>query len=51
MPSHASESLLYSASFSTAEFLFIFNDHARVQAWFDVEVALAKAQGQLGVFP
>ena len=51
MPSHASESLLYGASFSTAEFLDIFNDHARVQAWFDVEVALAKAQGQLGVIP
>ena len=33
------------------EFLDIFNDHARVQAWFDVEVALAKAQGQLGVIP
>ena len=51
MPSHASESLLYGASFSTVEFLTIFNDHARVQAWFDVEVALAKAQGQLGVIP
>ena len=51
MPSHASESLLYGASFSTPEFLTIFNDHARVQAWFDVEVALAKAQGQLGVIP
>ena len=51
MPSHASESLLYGASFSTTEFLTIFNDHARVQAWFDVEVALAKAQGQLGVIP
>ena len=51
MPSHASESLLYGASFSTSEFLDIFNDHARVQAWFDVEVALAKAQGQLGVIP
>ena len=51
MPSHASESLLYGASFSTSEFLDIFNDHARVQAWFDVEVALARAQGQLGVIP
>jgi adenylosuccinate lyase len=49
--SHASESLLYGASFSTPEFLEIFNDHARVQAWFDVEVALAKAQGELNVIP
>ncbi|MDG1888282.1 MAG: adenylosuccinate lyase [Alphaproteobacteria bacterium] len=51
MASHASESLLYGASFSTPEFLEIFNDHARVQAWFDVEVALAKAQGELDVIP
>jgi adenylosuccinate lyase len=51
MPSHVSDSLLYGASFSTPEFLEIFNDHARVQAWFDVEVALAKAQAELGVIP
>ena len=51
MPSHASESLLYGASFSTPEFLDIFNDHKRVQAWYDVEVALAKAQSKLGIIP
>ena len=51
MPSHASESLLYGASFSTPEFLDIFNDNMRVQAWYDVEVALAKAQSKLGIIP
>ena len=51
MPSHASESLLYGASFSTPEFLDIFNDNMRVQAWYDVEVALAKAQPKLGIIP
>ena len=51
MPSHASESLLYGASFSTPEFLGIFNDNMRVQAWYDVEVALAKAQSKLGIIP
>ncbi|MBH66826.1 MAG: adenylosuccinate lyase [Rhodospirillaceae bacterium] len=51
MPSHASESLLYGASFSTPEFLEVFNDEMRVQAWFDVEVALAKAQAELEVIP
>ena len=51
MPSHASESLLYGASFSTPEFLDIFNDNMRVQAWYDVEVALAKAQAKLGIIP
>ena len=51
MPSHASESLLYGASFSTPEFLDIFNDNMRVQAWYDVEVAFAKAQSKLGIIP
>lgn len=51
MPSHISESLLYGASFSTPEFLAIFNDENRVQAWFDVEVALAEAQAELGMIP
>ena len=51
MPSHASESLLYGASFSTPEFIDIFNDNMRVQAWYDVEVALAKAQSEIGVIP
>mgnify|MGYP001394401640 FL=1 len=51
MPSHAIESFLYGASFSTPEFLDIFNDNMRVQAWYDVEVALAKAQSKLGIIP
>ena len=51
MPSHISESLLYGASFSTPEFLAIFNDENRVQTWFDVEVALALAQAELGMIP
>ncbi len=51
MPSHISESLLYGASFSTPEFLAIFNDENRVQTWFDVEVALAQAQAELGMIP
>jgi adenylosuccinate lyase len=51
MPSHISESLLYGASFSTPEFLAIFNDENRVQSWFDVEIALAEAQAELGMIP
>ena len=51
MPSHVSESVLYGASFSSSEFLAIFNDEEKVQAWFDVEAALAQAQAELGMIP
>ena len=51
MPSHISESFLYGAAFSTPDFLAIFNDENRVQTWFDVEVALAEAQAELGMIP
>ena len=51
MPSHISDSLLYGASFSTPEFRAIFNDESRVQAWFDVEAALAEAQAEFGIIP
>ena len=51
MPSHITESDLYGSSFSTPEFIAIFNDRNRVQKWFDVEAALAEAQGELGMIP
>ena len=51
MPSHASESLHNGASYTTPKFLDILNDNMRVQAWYDVEVALAKAQSKLGIIP
>ena len=49
MPSHITESDLYGSSFATPEFMAIFNDRNRVQKWFDVEAALAAAQGALGM--
>ena len=51
MPSHISESDLYGAAYSTPEFIAVFNDHNRVQKWFDVEAALAEAQAELGMIP
>ena len=51
MPSHITESDLYGSSFATPEFMAIFNDRNRVQKWFDVEAALAAAQGELGMIP
>nr|MCS5573111.1 adenylosuccinate lyase [Pseudomonadales bacterium] len=51
MPSHITESDLYGSSFSTPEFIAIFNDCNRVQKWLNVEAALAEAQGELGMIP
>ena len=36
---------------STEELRAIFNDHNRVQKWFDFEAALALEQGALGIIP
>ncbi|MDP1674104.1 MAG: lyase family protein, partial [Burkholderiales bacterium] len=36
---------------STEELRAIFNDHNRVQKWFDFEAALAIEQGELGIIP
>ena len=36
---------------STDELRAIFNDHNRVQKWFDFEAALALEQGALGIIP
>src|SRR4051812_23019372 len=36
---------------STDEVRAIFNDHSRVQKWYDFEAAFALAQGELGIIP
>ena len=51
MPSHATDSLLFGASFATPECLAIFSDENRLQKWLDVEAALAETQGELGMIP
>ena len=51
MPSHATESVLYGASFATPELLAVFSDENRVRKWYEVEVALARVQADLGMIP
>lgn len=51
MPSTVIDSQLFGTLFSTNEMREIFSDASYVQKWLDVEAALAKAQGELGVIP
>lgn len=51
MGSHIIDSVIYGAGFASAEMLPLFSDAQRVQKWFDVEVALAEAQAELGMIP
>ena len=49
--SHLLDSGLYRDMFGTAEMREIFSDRALVQAWLDAEVALARAEVEVGVIP
>lgn len=48
---HMLDTTLFGDSLSTEEMRSIFNENAMLQAWLDVEVALAKAQADLGMIP
>jgi 3-carboxy-cis,cis-muconate cycloisomerase len=45
------DSILFRDAFGTAKMRALFSDHALVQRYIDVEVALAKAEAQAGVIP
>ncbi len=51
MGSTAIDSLAIGPLFSTPEMREIFSDRNMVQKWIDTEVALAKAQGEIGMIP
>ncbi len=51
MASSIIDSNYYRDMFGTAEMREVFSDKARLQAWIDTEIALAKAQVQLGIIP
>ena len=51
MGNHIIDSELFGAAFVPTEAADIFSDANRVQKWFDVEVALAQAQAELGIIP
>ncbi|WP_414449363.1 adenylosuccinate lyase family protein [Burkholderia sp. 22PA0099] len=51
MASTVIDSVLFRDAFGTAKMRALFSDHALVQRYIDVEVALARAQGRTGVIP
>jgi adenylosuccinate lyase len=51
MGSHIIDSDVYGAGFAPQEIAAIFTDANRIQKWFDVEVALAQAQAEIGMIP
>lgn len=51
MPSSIIDSNYYKDMFGTETMRAIFSDEARLQAWIDTEIALAKAQAELGIIP
>jgi 3-carboxy-cis,cis-muconate cycloisomerase len=51
MSAYVIDSELFHDQFSTPEMREIFSDRRTVQAWLDVEVALAEAEAELGIIP
>ncbi len=49
--SHVIDSPMLKRNWSVPELEKVFSDEARLQYWLDVEAALAKVQGELGVIP
>ena len=51
MSAYVIDSELFRDQFSTPEMRAIFDDRRTVQAWLDVEVALAEVEAELGIIP
>jgi adenylosuccinate lyase len=51
VPSHIIDFQLFGDQFSTPEIRAVFDECAMLQAWLDVEAALAAAQAELGLIP
>src|SRR3989441_4342689 len=51
MPSTIIDSAIFGNIFSTAEMRKVFSDENRTQKYLDIEAALAKVQGRLGIIP
>jgi 3-carboxy-cis,cis-muconate cycloisomerase len=51
MPSHITDSIFLKDLYGTDEMRAVFGDHALLQKWLDVEVALAQAEAEIGVIP
>ena len=48
---HITDSRLYGTTFASTKVASVFSDRNRVRKWFDIEPALALAQGELGIIP
>lgn len=51
MPTHMIDSLIYRGAWGSDEMRAIFDDVPRTQAWLEIIVALAQAQGETGLIP
>ncbi len=51
MPSHITDSIFFKDLYGTDEMRAVFSDEALLQRWLDVEVALARAEAEIGVIP
>ena len=51
MPSTIVDSLIFQGIFSTDEMRAVWSDETRTQYYLDIEAALAKVQGKLGIIP
>jgi len=51
MSAYVIDSQLFGNQFSTPSLRAIFSDESTVQRWLDVEAALAKVQGEMGIIP
>jgi len=51
MASHVTDSLFFKDLYGTEQMRAVFSDEARLQRWLDVEVALARAEAEIGLIP
>ncbi len=51
MPATALDSLIFRDIFSTPEMRQVFSDEQRTAYYLEIEAALARAQGKLGIIP
>jgi adenylosuccinate lyase len=51
MPTHILDSVFLKDLYGTAEMRAVFDDQSLLQKWLDTEVALARAESDLGLIP
>lgn len=51
MPAHIIDSAIFREQYGTPDMRAVFEERALIQRWMDIEVALARAEAELGVIP